>query len=158
MKLTNKLLLLLAALSVSACLKSVDHVTLGNGDKYELATISNLESEGSVQRIYRGGRVIAQEAIFDDSVAGDVVRSAVPVGIAQVGQHLTATKVAKIKANGTVAGPQNVFTVNGGSGGTAQAISTSDSASTSSANQKSQKLGPCGQPSCPQLGSKHLGG
>lgn len=143
MKLTNKLALLIAVLTLAACGGSVKTQPLANGDIYELATLSNLESEASVQRIYRGNQVIAQEAIFDDSVGGDVVRAAVPTAIGQGIARNTAITVQGMK-NDAPGSPAVVNNVQG-----AQAVANAEQTSTVGASQ----VGPCGLPICPQLGS-----
>ena len=145
MKLTNKLLALGAALTLSACADSVKHQTLLNGDIKELATQSNVESEASVLRIYRGGHVIAQEAIFDDSVGGDVLRSSIPTAIGQGIAYKAASDTAKIK-NRAVGTPAIINHVQG-----AQALSNANAEQ--AAVSSSAQLGPCGQVNCPRLGT-----
>ena len=146
MKLTNKLsTMVVVALALSACTDSVKQQTLLNGDIKELATQSNVESEASTLRIYRGGQVIAQEAIFDDSVGGDVIRVAVPTAVGQGIAHKTATDVAEIK-NQAVGTPAIINNVQG-----AQALA--DAKSEQTAVSSSTQLGPCGQVSCPKLGT-----
>lgn len=143
MKLTNKLILLIAVPSLSACMgNSVKQQTLANGDIQELATLSNVESEASVLRLYRSGQVIAQEAIFDDSVGGDVIRSAVPTAIGQGIARDTAITVQGMK-NDAPGSPAVINNVHG-----AQAVANAEQTATVGASQ----VGPCGLPVCPTLG------
>ena len=145
MKLTNKLALLVAVISLSACMGSgVKQQPLANGDIQELATLSNLETQASMYRLYRGGNVIAQEAVMKNSVTGDVVRAVVPIATGQLIARNTAITVQGMK-NDAPGSPAVVNNVQG-----AQAVSNSNAEQ--AANATTTTLGPCGLPNCPTLG------
>ena len=147
MKLTNKLALLIAVLTLAACGNSVQQETLANGDILELATASNVEKTAASVRIYNQQlQLRAQEVVLTNSVTGDVIRSVIPVATGQLIARNTAITVQDMKNDAPAGSPAVVNNVQG-----AQAVANAEQVATSAS--QTQTLGPCGLPVCPTLGS-----